>query len=594
MVTHPTLIIDMTTSLIEADSLLVIDVGSVNTRAMLFDVVDGRYRFLAVGSAVSTAGAPFRDVGEGVRRAIDQLQSTTGRTLVAADESLIMPATEDGSGVDTFAATISAGAPLRILAVGLLEDVSLESARRLATTTYCGLIENISLNDRRKQETRIDTVLRVRPDVILVAGGTEGGASQSVLKLLESVGLACYLLPDGQRPEVLYAGNNDLQDDVRSSLNGVAGLYFAPNVRPTLEVERLDAAQTQVAEIFCKVRTRQLTGVKELEEWSGGNLMPTASAFGRLIRFLSKAYASSKGVLGVDIGASATTVAAGYNGELALGVYPQFGLGSGLPQLLNQVQLHEISLWLPSDISDQQIKEYIFNKSLYPASLPATPEDLAIEEALARLLMQAAVKLTSRGFSSKLGVPGSSLLPPFEPIIATGSVLTNAPSLAHSMLMLLDGLQPTGVTTFVLDQNHLSPALGVAAAINPVLSVQVMDSNTFLYLGTVISPVGDARPGTPVLSLKMTYEDGHETRLDVKQGSLEVLPLPLGQTARLQLQPLHRYDVGMGGPGRSGRLGVHGGIIGVVIDARGRPLRLPDSPERRYEAMKKWLWTLGG
>jgi hypothetical protein len=584
----------MTTSLIEADSLLVIDVGSVKTRAMLFDVVDGRYRFLAVGVASTTAGAPFRDVGEGVRRAIDQLQATTGRTLVGSNESLIMPTAEDGSGVDTFAATISAGTPLRIVAVGLLEDVSLESVRRLATTTYCGSLENISLNDRRKQEARIDTVLRVRPDVILVAGGTEGGASQSVLRLIESVGLACYLLPEGLRPEILYAGNNDLQDEVLSSLNSMTGLYFAPNVRPTLEVERLDAAQTKVAEIFCKVRSRQITGVKELEEWSGGNLMPTASAFGRLIRFLSKAYASSKGVLGVDIGASATTVAAGYNGELALGVYPQFGLGMGLPQLLNQVQLSQITGWLSIEIPDQYVKEYIFNKSLYPASIPATLEDLAIEEALARQLLQTAVKLTSRSFSTKLGVPGSSLLPPFEPIIATGSVLTDAPSLAHSMMMLLDGLQPTGVTTFVLDQNHLSSALGVAAAINPVLSVQVMDSNTFLYLGTVISPVGEARPGTPILSLKMTYEDGHETRLDVKQGSLEVLPLPLGQTARLQLQPLHRFDVGMGGPGRSGKLGVHGGIIGVVIDARGRPLQFPENPERRYEAMKKWLWTLGG
>src|SRR5512141_2407556 len=122
----------MSTSLVDADSLLVIDIGSVTTRAFLFVVVDGRYRFLASGQAPSTAGAPFGDVSEGMRLAIDQLQGVTGRTLVGENERLIIPSPGGGSGVDTFSATVSAGPPLRVAVVGLLEDVSLESARRLA------------------------------------------------------------------------------------------------------------------------------------------------------------------------------------------------------------------------------------------------------------------------------------------------------------------------------------------------------------------------------------------------------------------------------------------------------------------------------
>ena len=92
----------------------------------------------------------------------------------------------------------------------------------------------------------------------------------------------------------------------------------------------------------------------------------------------------------------------------------------------------------------------------------------------------------------------------------------------------------------------------------------------------------------------MVTENQQETVLDIKQGALEVLPLPLGQIAQLHLQPLQRFDVGMGGPGRSGRLNVHGVVLGVVIDARGRPLQLPDDPGRRRELLKKWQWTLGG
>ena len=350
----------------------------------------------------------------------------------------------------------------------------------------------------------------------------------------------------------------------------------------------------QIAKMYGHVRARKIPGVQELNEWAGGELLPTSAGFGRLIRFLSKTYASSKGVLGVDIGASALTLSAAFGGDLIMGVYPQLGLGAGVYKILEQVRLEEISQWLHMDIPPVYLRDYIYNKSVRPDSLPYTQEDLAIEQALARVAMRTGVRRVMPGFPNSVASSGTGLLPWLEPILATGSVLTQAPSLAQTMLMLLDGLQPTGITTIVLDQNHLAAALGAAAARNTILAVQVLDSNTFLYLGTVIAPVGVARFGTPILKVKMVYESGHETTLEVKQGGLEVLPLPVGQTARLHLQPLHRFDVGMGGPGRSGKLGVHGGALGVVIDARGRPLNLPDQPARRYELFKRWLWALGG
>jgi hypothetical protein len=156
----------MTPSLVEAESLLAIDVGSVTTRAILFDVVDGRYRYLGSGTTPSTANAPYHDVVEGVHSALTRLQTVTGRVLLGGDERLIMPSRDDGSGVDAVAATLSAGPPLKMVAMGLLEDVSLESARKLATTTYTRVLETISLNDRRKPEERIGAILRLRPDLI--------------------------------------------------------------------------------------------------------------------------------------------------------------------------------------------------------------------------------------------------------------------------------------------------------------------------------------------------------------------------------------------------------------------------------------------
>jgi hypothetical protein len=584
----------MPTNPVKVDSILAIDIGEINTRALLFDIVDGRYRFLASGTAPSTTNAPYHHLSEGVHLALEQLQAITGRTLLGLNEHVIIPESADGSGVDAVVATISAGPPLKVVAVGLLEDVSLESACRLAARTYAQVVETISLNDRRKPEERLDTILRARPDLIIAAGGTEGGASQSVLHLLESVGLACSLMPESQRPEVLFVGNQALQGEIRNLLESKTTLNFAPNIRPSPKMERLDAAQASLADSFRRVRARHLPGVQDLNLLSKGDMLPTAFAFGRIINFLSKIYTDKKGVLGIDLGTSAATVAGAFSGDLTLGVYPEYGMGTQLAEILNQYPLSDLTRWLPVDIPDGIVREVVMTRALYPGILPYSAEDAAIEQALARQLIRAAVRKTAGGFPPNNLTYGPSLLPWFEPVIASGSVFRHIPNLAQCMLVLLDALQPTGVTTLVLDQNHLTPALGAAASINPVLAVQVLESSTFLNLGTVISPVGDARPGTPVLHLRMTDETGIETSIDIKQGSLEVIPLPLGQTSRLHLQPLHRSDVGMGGSGRGGGLRVVGGALGLVVDARGRPLRLPGDASQRREMINKWLWTLGG
>jgi hypothetical protein len=180
----------MPTSLVETNSLLAVDVGASTTRAVLFDVVEGKYRFIAVGQAPSTAEAPFKDIGLGVRAAIEHLQTVTGRIFLGPEHNLITPTQANGNGVDMFAATLSAGPTLKTAIAGLLSDVSVQSARRLAETTYARVVETFGLHDHRKPEEQIDSLLRVRPDLVILTGGTDGGASRAVQKILETVGLA--------------------------------------------------------------------------------------------------------------------------------------------------------------------------------------------------------------------------------------------------------------------------------------------------------------------------------------------------------------------------------------------------------------------
>ena len=585
----------MPASLVEGDSLLAVDVGGANTRAVLFDVVEGTYRFLASGTAPSTAEAPFKDVSDGVRNAIESLQSVTGRTLLGANRKLITPTQPDGSGVDAFVATLSAGPALKTVIVGLLSDVSLESARRLAETTYTRVVDSFALNDHRKPDVQIDTLLRLRPDVVIITGGTDGGASRSIRKMLEPVGLSAYLLTPERRPAVLFAGNQKLDDEVKELLGGVTSeLHFSPNVRPSLDTEDLEPAARELALLYLGVRKRQLKGVDTLETWSGGHVLPTAYAEGRMMRFLGQVYGGARGgILGIDIGASAAVIAAGFRDRTSLSVYPHFGLGENLPALLQYTTLENILRWSSLDITVGVLRDYIFQKSLYPSSIPATKEDQAIAQAVTREALYLAMQTAKRDFPRSARGPKAGLLPFFEPILAGGGALGDAPTPGQGLLLLLDAIQPVGVTTIILDRNNLLPLLGAAAARNSILPVQVLDSGAFQSLGTVVSVVGTASYGTLIVRARLTYDNGTEARADVKYGSMEILHLPIGQSARLTLQPQRGADVGFG-PGRGGTVTVSGGSMGVVIDGRGRPLILPDDPVRRRELIKRWLWTVGG
>jgi hypothetical protein len=585
----------MPVSLVQGDSLLAVDIGGATTRAVLFDVVEGEYRFLASGSAPSTAEAPFKDVSEGVRNAITSLQSVTGRRLLDADRRLVTPSQPDGSGVDAFVSTLSAGPALKTVIVALLSDVSLESARRLAETTYTRVIDSMGLNDHRKADEQIDALLRLRPDVVIITGGVDGGASRSIHKMLEPVGLAGYLLSPEKRATVLFAGNQKLDDEVKELLGNVtAGLHFSPNVRPSLDTEDIEPAARELAALYLAVRKRQLRGVDAVETWANGYVLPTAYAEGRMLRFLSQVYGGAKGgILSVDIGASAAVIAAGFREKTSLSVYPQFGLGENLPALLQYTSLEDILRWSSLDISTGVLRDYLFQRSLYPASLPATKEDQAIEQAVARQALYLAMQTARRNFPRSVRVPRAGLLPAFQPILAGGGALSDAPTPGQGLLLLLDAIQPVGVTTIILDRNNLLPLLGAAAARNSILPAQVLDSGAFQSLGTVVSVIASAGHGSLILRARLIYENDTEARADVKYGGLEFLPLAPGQSAKLTLQPQHGADVGFG-PGRSGTLTVNGGAMGVVFDGRGRPLTLPSDPGRRRDSIKNWSWTVGG
>lgn len=155
-------------------------------------------------------------------------------------------------------------------------------------------------------------------------------------------------------------------------------------------------------------------------------------------------------------------------------------------------------------------------------------------------------------------------------------------------MLLLDAIQPTGVTRLQTDDGALIPALGALARTHPEAVVQVLDSVGVRDLGTVISLTGTPRVGRTAARVSITVHksDGDETtHHTINGGALWVYrDLPSGVRATITVRA---RGLTIGGK-RAVRLHVIGGSAGVIIDARGRPLPVPDGIRARAAALVRW------
>jgi uncharacterized protein (TIGR01319 family) len=581
-----------------AESILALDCGSTTTKVSLIDRVGGEYRLVARFEVSSTVEPPWNDVTAAVRQAVAELSVIAGWSLIDAHGHIIMPEHQAG-GVDVVVAVTSAAEPLRLLVAGVVRDVSLASARRALTTAYT-VIDGVVSLDRRDGgrhvvnddlEGQVRLIQELAPDAIVLVGGVDGGATRPVLQVAEAVAIVCSTVGEGECPPVIFAGNAELREQVAEIMGAAGGLRAVDNVRPSLQIENPGPLQTEIEELFRFQKMERVPGYRTLASWSPVQVVPAAKAFADSVRYL--AASGSINVLGVDVGGASTTVAAVIDGELDLAVRGDLGLSYNAASLLDHVGVESVMRWLPSEVEPAEVLNGLYNKAYRYRTLPQTRQDLLLEQAVAREVLALAVDTLRRRWRAGLSYPQAGLLPKFHLIVGSGGVLAHAPNYGQAALVLLDALQPVGVSGLAIDKMGLLPSLGAVALVNPLAASQVLDQDALVSLGTVVAPMGSAREGDVALTFKIEYEDGRSLEVEVQYGSLEVIPLAVGQTAMLELRPTRRFDVGLGTRGQAGTTRVEGGVIGIVIDARGRPLPIARDPDEQRAKMQRWLWDVG-
>jgi hypothetical protein len=353
-------------------------------------------------------------------------------------------------------------------------------------------------------------------------------------------------------------------------------------------VENLTAVQTELESLYAHRKMAQLPGWQKLSSWSPYPVLPASKSFDRAITYLSQH--NHLNVIGVNVGSGSTVLSVQTPEYGASVIRSDAGLGHGLADLVKNTPLEKFQRWLPFELSPAELHHRLLNKCLYPTSIPETTSDLLMEHAVARQ----AIRLTAE--QAMVGQPTESASikeTPWNLIIGAGRTLTRTPQPAQAMLVLLDALEPRGVTSVALDSAGLVNMLGAIAAVQPMAAVEVSHRDAFLNLGTVIAPAGHGQPGKPALKLKIIFAGGQQHEIEVVYGDIQIIPLPPGQKAQLEIRPGRHFDIGLDQPGRGALAEVEGSILGLVVDARGRPLRLAPDESHRQAQLQQWSAQLG-
>jgi len=586
--------------------ILATDVGSTTTKARFFHRKDGEWRFFVSGEAPTTVEAPYEDVTMGVRNAVKEVEELTGHRILSEDgEGIIVP--YDGrAGIDLYCTTSSAGGGLQMMVAGLIKIMTAESANRAALGAGAIVMDVISRDDGRQPHQKIRRIRMLRPDMILLAGGTDGGADVRVLEMAEVIKAsdpkprlgAAYELP------LVYAGNKNVRRQIEGLFDKGFALTMVDNLRPVLERENTEPARNAVHELFMEHVMSHAPGYTKLMGWTDVDIMPTPAAEGMAMRLIANRYKMN--VLGVGLGGATTNVYSIIDGRFVRSVSANLGMSYSVTNVMKEAGIRNIMRWLPFSRDEEDVAGRLMNKMIRPTTIPQTLEDLIVEHSVAREALRLGLK-HHRTIATRLkGVRVQRTVEDlFEQameesyvkmmdikiIAGTGGLLSHAPRRVQSMVILIDAFQPEGVTRMFQDSVFMMPHLGVVSTVYQEAAWNVFDKDCLVRLGTVIAPTGSGKSGDPVMNVNLEVPGEQTIKEDLGLGEIKRVNLAEEKEAKAIVTPCRGFDVG-NGPGHEVETTVMGGTAGIVLDARGRPLQLPDGEETRKELLLKWFDAL--
>lgn len=590
--------------------ILATDCGSTTTKAILIEKVDGVFRQTFRGEAPTTVEEPVADVTVGVVNAATEVGELAGRRLVNEQGELIRPA-RDGEGCDIYISTSSAGGGLQMMVAGIVREMTAASAKRAALGAGAIVMDVIAANDKRLPHEQIQRIRELRPDMILVSGGTDGGNTAKVVEIAERIAPARPQPRFGKnyRMPLIYAGNKDAAGLVADALGDSVELFVVPNLRPVLEYENLGPARDRIHDLFLEHVMAHAPGYDKLIRWSDAPIMPTPGAVGDILQMIAKREGIN--AVGVDIGGATTDVFSVFSGTFNRTVSANLGMSYSISNVCAEAGMANVLRWVHVDMDERALRNRVKNKMIRPTTIPQTLGALIFEQAVAREALRLAY-LQHKEFATTLkGVQqqrtvgdvfnqekgGRSIVDnmTLDLLVASGGVLSHAPRMQQTAAMLIDAFEPEGITKLAKDSIFMMPHLGVLAQVHPQAAIEVFERDCLIYLGTCVSPKGTASTGK--LCFRYTLQRtgtagpaGAESG-EIAVGEMRLIPLGPGESAIIAVEPARGFDCGAGS-GKRIEKEIRGGTVGVILDGRGRPLVLPEDTLRRRQMLTACIEAL--
>jgi uncharacterized protein (TIGR01319 family) len=247
-------------------------------------------------SAVDLAGAALVGLAQAPT-------SLDGEILNGYDEAARSALREVSGNTDVVLelAASSAGGGLRMVAVGLVASMTTSAAKVAALNAGARLIGTLS---GELTDEHASCLASLAPEIVLFAGGTDGGQRTRVLRNAEA------LTGSVARSHVVVACNSDISEDVRKIFyRNARSATVVPNVMPHVGVTCFDEAREAVAQIFIRdvIAGKQLSRSPRFRKLVR-MATPDAVLRAASLHASSQLLTSGDGALVTDVGGATTDV----------------------------------------------------------------------------------------------------------------------------------------------------------------------------------------------------------------------------------------------------------------------------------------------
>lgn len=556
-----------------------IDISPRRNQCWMFSDRMGSFELVGYSSQ---SGSP--DDVAALKRGLQDLEEQTSVNILDQHGEFHWSGEIGTAGVDGIGLTFSAGKAIRTAIIGLSEKFSLEPLRRLVGCFNTEIVLEINLQEEPNISAQLERLIGIDFDLLVISGGTNGGPESALRAVINNLRLLAQLRGP-KRPQIVYAGNQALVDYAKLELEIGDDLHIAGNIQPESGREDLSFAYKAMLNAFKRIRFAKFPNLKALLNHPKVEILPSEFARSRIGQWLEQTQTNGKGVLQIHLEPEFGQLLASKDGK-RMGVWENSSA--------TKSDIEAVTGLLDLPVEAHVVAAYLLNKKIHPAFLPATLEELSVEMAwiryrIRKMLLRLAELDPAFRYDVDLGLRDA-----YEPVLLSGSSLDRLPSYRHVFMAALDSVLPSGITTFAWDDVEVLAVIGALASQNSLLATQVIDSDIFTSLATVISVDSPLPVGQSVLRLEVDEGEGevrqhHQVFVpDLKR--IEVLP---GQEVRVYLAPEDTSDVGMGMRGLGGWVNTPPSRLGVIVDARGRPIYLPNDRVAKQEARRDWLWELG-